>query len=856
MTSPNLNQQEIILAALLYDLEPFRKTLENQNGQDISSLEKCLSEWPTPTGCNSANIAKIVQDAYQDQPESEEGKLIIEASLTAFGLNYKSGSTVPRKFDQFSGLRSVFEEIALEKNLHTHQSSWRYPLITLDKNCYPEKDSENGEKLRSEIPLSKVDWIEHWRNFQTDLNNRKEKWASLSFSNYLGALLAFLENYWWCLPSAGSKDILDVSLYDHAYLTAALAQALWLHRQAREQQNSPDSQEPFILLGGDLSGIQDYIFNIDHSFSAGVSKLFRARSFYLQLLTKVAILELLKECSPGEFRLESIAKIMDAGGRFILLLPNTAAVAESLKEFQVKLQKQLYQKFKGLIGLNIYYKQLGYNEFDLASFNDTLNSFLDELDKQKLTKLQQVMDVEFSPLFKKNYSAKGEGNCQLCNTYEAKPNTNSELRRCQLCDFQIEIIGTKIPHNDYFILEDVEKSEKQNKEDNAENLLFKWNVRFIKEPKSGSISAKELIFNFVDHKDYAFHPLAGNLPSIKEEDINFWQNEDLLKQLVEKNLSDDQNNVSIEDYIRDKKWEAKSKDFGMIAHSRQGIANELSPKENKNVEQVSKRGKPFLGVFKADVDNLGFIFSTGLPKERYSISRFASLSRMLNYFFSVELMCLIEDGDDSNYYNPHKKDIYVVYSGGDDVFFIGPWVLIVHFAIQLREKFQQFVTENPDITLSAGIGVFRHGYPIKNIAPDTDELLEQAKSFPKDLQHKNAVTLFQQTVHWDDFRSLIQEEAIWWDHLFYEGKVPTALGYRFLEFSDQYQRFMGIGKYKDKKDVKAGRCLSQMAYYFARNVKADKLGSDINKLIDYKDNPEKMENLRIPLFYSLYRNRN
>lgn len=76
-------------------------------------------------------------------------------------------------------------------------------------------------------------------------------------------------------------------------------------------------------------------------------------------------------------------------------------------------------------------------------------------------------------------------------------------------------------------------------------------------------------------------------------------------------------------------------------------------------------GKKLLGYLKADVDNLGSLFAYGLGddlQDRNSISRLATLSRMLDLFFSgrIEQLLSIE-----------YTDCYSVFSGGDDLLIIG-----------------------------------------------------------------------------------------------------------------------------------------------------------------------------------------
>lgn len=90
-----------------------------------------------------------------------------------------------------------------------------------------------------------------------------------------------------------------------------------------------------------------------------------------------------------------------------------------------------------------------------------------------------------------------------------------------------------------------------------------------------------------------------------------------------------------------------------------------------------KDGIHRLGVMRADVDNLGTVFISGMPEEYVSISRTATLSRQLSLFFKVELTNILRG-----------SQITVIYSGGDDIFLIGAWDEVVEKAVEIRKAFE------------------------------------------------------------------------------------------------------------------------------------------------------------------------
>lgn len=97
-------------------------------------------------------------------------------------------------------------------------------------------------------------------------------------------LLALLNGFASCIASDTQSQTPDVSLYDHLRLTAAIAACLYLYHEETgtltdSALKAKDQPERFVLLVGDVSGIQDYLFDIASTGAGGVARRLRARSF-------------------------------------------------------------------------------------------------------------------------------------------------------------------------------------------------------------------------------------------------------------------------------------------------------------------------------------------------------------------------------------------------------------------------------------------------------------------------------------------------------------------------------------------------------------------------------------------------
>ncbi|KUH33943.1 hypothetical protein APY94_04225 [Thermococcus celericrescens] len=183
------------------------------------------------------------------------------------------------------------------------------------------------------------------------------------------------------------------------------------------------------------------------------------------------------------------------------------------------------------------------------------------------------------------------------------------------------------------------------------------------------------------------------------------------------------------------------------------VADYAKLTEDGNIMDLEKLAENSVGagriaVLKADVDDLGLIFGTGLPKTNPALV--ANLSRLLDYFFKAYLNSIIrgevsigrnlpelptarELGAEKHPGNHGTKaNIVVVYAGGDDLFILGAWNEIFNLAFRIRELLREYTGRNPNVTLSAGIGTFPHSYQVERMAIVTEERLETAKDEGKD----------------------------------------------------------------------------------------------------------------------------
>ncbi len=194
-------------------------------------------------------------------------------------------------------------------------------------------------------------------------------------------------------------------------------------------------------------------------------------------------------------------------------------------------------------------------------------------------------------------------------------------------------------------------------------------------------------------------------------------------------------------------------------------------------------GAPFLGVLRMDVDNLGAVFSLGVAPGERSLSKLAALSRILDWFFRGWVPI-----------RAAGHDVYVTYSGGDDVFLVGAWDRMVHLAIEIERDFRDFACGNPDLTLSGGLALVKKHFPIGRAAEQSADLLnglakgERRDAVPDDCD-KASLAVFNQKVPWPVMRRVVDlAEGVLLPALAEEKKMRRSILHHWLRLHAQYFR--------------------------------------------------------------------
>ena len=692
------------------------------------------------------------------------------------------------------------------------------------------------------------------------------------FDDVLNAWLDILEKYTWAIPSDTRFETSDVSLYDHLRSSAAIAACLYKrHIIAIEKGKRLNRTMEFVLIGGDFSGIQDYIFGVTNLGTGGASKRLRARSFFVTLFSDTTIHKILHYLD-----LPLVCNMFSAGGKFLLLAPNLEETNDMLRRVKEEIEKEIHKTYFNHFSFLMSWKAIkGFKSiFGIYSFFKVADEMFHRLETEKLKKSRNVLLNSDSGLWNTEAFKAGEiyenykehGDCKICGRGPAIPEIydtekyfeeDEEKNTCFICYRDKFLIGKDLPKINYVAfakgrLTEEAKTKKiviYNSRDDDE-LLEDYYVELLKEQKYSE--------NYYLVYDISRSYRNGN----KFTEIQ------LLNKYYANYVPTDENGNSLcfEDISNLSSW-------------------------NKEEDGVTKEyGSTLLGILKADIDNLGLIFSKGFDNprraeqdldnlDRKTVSRFLTMGRMIELFFSgwvKDIMSknntqlLIDEfskteGIDKDRLKKYLRGgqidfskIYTVYSGGDDMVLIGPWETMIIFSIFLNMQFRKYTCKNKFITLSAGLNFIKPKYPIASAIKQADSLLNVSKEKGKD-----RITLFGTTIEWDklprlvDFILFLDEKTNDRD-----SNIKSAFLYRLLEYHRMALSFLE----KESKNIEGLKYLSALSYDIGRNiVEWDKNGKlkkgyeeqkELQPLLNEKpDEDSLIFNVKVPLFWTLYRNR-
>lgn len=629
-------------------------------------------------------LSDFIRENIKAIRENEDAKILKEISDLAHNIAiYEENSRLRGNNVNRETLRPVFSYV-LENKDEPVKSNMAYNLKPLDlANIFPVKSEDLQQKSADDL----------LKSFWSELKKVKDR----------EQLLHILEKYLWPIPSLYKTSISDISLYDHLKTSSALS--LCLYQQYMEgrftnedlKDGAKSSKGQFILINGDISGIQDFIFSIS---SKGAAKSLKGRSVYIQLISHIIVNYLL-----SKLELEQANLLYQGGGNFYIIAP--ACKAERFEEVKKYILESLLLAHDGDLYVAMDYIVL--SPIDFKDFSNQWDRVKEKVNLQKLRKwtelgLEDNFNLIFGPL---NDGSVRDVHCKVCGiAIDTEDNAayivdDNEDRVCRFCYSFIELTD-EIKDANYYILKLEDEKESDNNKINSYKDVFKlfgYNIEFACKLDKAA-GEKEKIYklnntNFLEENCTGFKFGAFALPMGDDGQITF-----------------------------------------------QDIA-EKSKGDNK------------IALLKLDVDNLGYLFNKGFSDNK-SISRVTTLSRMLGLYFEGYINKLIEDKKwNETIYTVFSggDDTFILGSWND--------VLDFAYEFNKNFKTYVCSNDKITFSAGLGIyhyvfPVIRSSALTEDALDQSKNYLYKNEKIPS----KNKVTIFGETFNWEEFAKIKEIKEI------------------------------------------------------------------------------------------------
>lgn len=413
--------------------------------------------------------------------------------------------------------------------------------------------------------------------------------------------------------------------------------------------------------------------------SENAMKILRSKSFYLEIMMEHII-----DCLLDRLHLSRANLIYSGGGHCYILIPNTEEVRTIVEKYNFEINQWFLDNYKVSLYISSGYSECSSNSLKNipeGSYAEIFKNISKKISEQKASRYTAEQIINLNKIREKDYSRE----CRICKNVSKVDDDGL----CPTCS-ALKLLSSKI------------------------------------------LDEKYAFFTVVSEKE----PGALKLP------LDYYLIAEDEKNLTERLLNNDK--TFVRTYGKNKMYTGKRVSNKLWVGNYHSDCNTF-----EDMADCSK-GIKRIGVLRADVDNLGIAFVSGFNNEannnRYvTLSRTATLSRQLSLFFKLYINSILREGeytieDNSEGKKTIIRNAVICYSGGDDLFIVGAWNEIIELAIDIQKKFALY-TEGT-LTLSAGIGIYRHNYPISVIAEEVADM----ESMSKSKAGKAAVTLFEDGV--------------------------------------------------------------------------------------------------------------
>jgi len=653
-----------------------------------------------------------------------------------------------------------------------------------------------------------------WNYFTNDLKKISEK-EHFPFTIKIDSLDYLLKKYTSFIPSATNfkskysncMHIANIPLYEHSKITAMFASTIFSMRSEnresiisyyRDKNDKALENKFFLLVNGDFFGIQNFIF--DEVQSKYASKTLRAKSAFVQLLTKVLAFYVIEELGLSKFNV-----ISTHAGKFEILAPNEDSIKDKLKSIQRKFNDYFIKEFFAETGVGLTWNEASIETFiDDKKYKEFRKDLADKVEETKYQKFDLKTVGHY--IFEVDENLTNANLCNFCHKRKGSKERGNII--CKNCKRYVTI-GEQLAKSTYLAI------SKNKKSDDDIEIFEGFYLHFFENPSQKLAKDDVYIFDISKDDEFSGFPkwelrsYVAKLDSLSEVEISYLH-------------SKDKNNEGLSEILTFENLAYLSVKDGIIEHQR-------------------KEGVEAIMALKGDGDGMGEFIKTSDVTN--SFAKYNFFARMIDYYFSVYVPQVLMQ----------CKSLYTVFAGGDDLFVLGAWDEVIELAQKVRDDFVRF-THNK-LSFSIGMVMSKPNKPINFLSDSAEKSLEDAKGFcckkengtcieiikdkrianpiqkfptvikvqdkyrfcqTEDMQNlskKDAINIFKETVSWENYELIKEKFSKSFKHPKGE-EFTSAFLYQLLKLCSLSKKV----KYYEKDSIQATIWKSKLVYLYRRNI--------------------------------------
>lgn len=513
-------EQTVVLGALLQGLEEYllsqRAAIAGTGAQpsdtslltageqfsrcvDVNLLRALLGPDDTQGGAP----ATAETDEVDDQRTAALRSLVNQARRLAASDSESSANETPTQSADAVLLAPIFDHLELLQPYAPPRRYFVLQALTSTEQKPPFFSQPAEEIKQSDSTIHTRALISQFERLRAKLN-----WQN--FDCVYTHLLNLLQTYAWCIPAATRSGPQDVSLYDHARVMSAVAACLYKYHDSQgvltSEAVNEAGQTRCLLLTGNLSGIQRYIFGISTTGAGGVAKRLRARSFFVQLLSDTASLRVIRA-----FELPIANILMASGGKFYVLLPNLPNAIADLQTLQREFDEWALKEFHGELALNLAWTELPDHDFAAGGYGQALTRLHSALQERSARRLADALQAngQWRQEFAREVFA-GDRDCLSCHRFPATrlsqdrtPEEEADI--CEQCDNQLQL-GRRLTRTRFVSF---------HQGDSGHISCLGLGISLDKTPRTGAfltVSLNDPDLEAASHMPATFRYLANHIP--------------------------------------------------------------------------------------------------------------------------------------------------------------------------------------------------------------------------------------------------------------------------------------------------------------------------------------------------------